>query len=110
LRGRGEQGDIVAYHRFTFCALCFSQGIHRRDAERRHKEWLGGTYIPAYHGLASEAALHGSTDWLLAIREALFLIQNKLDPASDFIVTLLTLPPTQMLIELAGILVSGLAF
>ena len=78
----------------------------RSDPERRRKEWLGGKYIPAYHGLASEAARHGSDP--SAIREA--LIQNKLDPASDFIVTLLTLPPTQMLIELAGILVSGLAF
>jgi hypothetical protein len=48
--------------------------------------------------------------WLSAIRVARFLIQNKLDPASNFIVTLLTFPPTQMLIELAGILVSGLAF
>jgi len=61
----------------------------------------------------SEAALQGSDRLAIGYScsaLALFLIQNKLDPASDFIVTLLALPPTQMLIELAGILVSGLAF
>ena len=47
-------------------------------------------------------------NWLLAMREA--LIQNVLNPAPDLIVPLLAFSPAQVLIELAGILVSGLAF
>jgi hypothetical protein len=55
--------------------------------------------------------------WLLAIgycfrlfaKHAL-LVQNKLNPAPDFIVPLVTFSPAQVLVELTGIFVRGLAF
>ena len=71
----------------------------------------GGTYRGGAARYRHSTLFH----WLLAIGFWLFakralLIQNKLNPAPDFIVSLLTFSPAQVPIKLAGIFVSGLAF